>query len=405
MFYQRELSFLRDVFKKNYVETEVTEQYAPKNEPNVQNGFLYPQSIFLSVFPKLLPETLYKYTDPFARNYRFLLLPDTSAPLVLSIGPFLTSALTEQQLLEIGENNGISPQKHSHRYLSEYYAGLPTIHENSPLLIMLNAFCEKIWESPSFLVKDVTKNAPTDIPFSKTMLNIEPNETLVNKKAIEQRYSFENEMMRAVSLGQPHMENRFRAAFSESFFEQRASNPLRNAKNYGVIMNTLLRKAAEKGGVHPIHLDQTSSEFARKIERLSTLSAVAGLMSEMFRTYCRLVRRYSLRKFSLTVQKTMLIIDADLSADLSPKLLATSQGLSLGYLSTIFKKETGKTISEYIRERRMEYAEFLLNTTNLQIQTIALHCGIMDAQYFSKLFKKTLGKTPSLYRRLPQENN
>ena len=121
-------------------------------------------------------------------------------------------------------------------------------------------------------------------------------------------------------------------------------------------------------------------------------------MREMFHSYCRLVQKHSLKKYSLTVQKTILIIDGDLSADLSPHLLAESMGITLGYLSSVFKKETGKTISAYIRTRRMEYAEYLLRTTNLQIQTISLHCGIMDAQYFSKLFKAHNGLSPLEYR-------
>ena len=40
----------------------------------------------------------------------------------------------------------------------------------------------------------------------------------------------------------------------------------------------------------------------------------------------------------------------------------------------------------------------LLDTTHLQVQTVAAHCGIMDLQYFLKLFKKRVGKTPREYR-------
>ena len=168
-------------------------------------------------------------------------------------------------------------------------------------------------------------------------------------------------------------------------------------------MNTLLRKAAERGGVHPIHLDRTSSEFATRIEDSTSLSSVPSLMGEMFRTYCRLVRERTLREYSTTVQKTILIIDADLSADLSPSLLAKSQGITLSYLSSAFKRDTGMTITEYILSRRIEYAEYLLTTTDLEIQTVALHCGIMDAQYFSKLFKKRTGKTPTAFRQSPDK--
>ena len=62
------------------------------------------------------------------------------------------------------------------------------------------------------------------------------------------------------------------------------------------------------------------------------------------------------------------------------------------------KKETEKNVSEYIKEKRIEHAMYLLSTTHLQIQTVALHCGIMDVQYFSKIFKKKTGKTPREYR-------
>ena len=98
------------------------------------------------------------------------------------------------------------------------------------------------------------------------------------------------------------------------------------------------------------------------------------------------------------MQKIILVIDSDISAELSLKTLAQRQGISSGYLATIFKKETGKTVSEYIKDKRIEHATYLLSTTHLQILTDALHCGIMDVQYFSKIFKKKTCKSPKEYR-------
>ena len=141
------------------------------------------------------------------------------------------------------------------------------------------------------------------------------------------------------------------------------------------------------------------SDFATKIEQIASLKNVSSLMREMFCSYCRLVCKHSTQNLLPVVQKTMLLIDSDLSAELSLHVLAKHQKISPGYLSTVFKKETGKTVSEYIREKRIKHAMYLLNTTNLQIQTVALHCGIMDVQYFSKIFKKQTGKTPKEYRR------
>jgi YesN/AraC family two-component response regulator len=219
-----------------------------------------------------------------------------------------------------------------------------------------------------------------------------------NIKMMEKRYSFENEMIRAVSLGQQHKSTVLISQLNQQLFEKRVADPLRNAKNYCIIMNTLLRKAAEQGGVHPIYIDKESSQFAMKIELLSTPQASAELMAEMFSSYCRLVYKHSAKKLSPIVKKTVLLIDSDISAELSLSGLAEKQGVSAGYLATAFKRETGKTVLGYINDKRMEHAMYLLGTTSLQIQTVALHCGIMDVQYFSKMFKKKTGKTPKEYR-------
>ena len=127
-------------------------------------------------------------------------------------------------------------------------------------------------------------------------------------------------------------------------------------------------------------------------------------MQEMFSSYCRIVRKHSAKKYSPIVRKIVMMIDYDISVELSPGTLAEKQSISPGYLAAIFKKETGKTVSEYIRDKRMNYAMHLLSTTNLQVQTVAAHCGIMDVQYFSKTFKKHTGETPTDYRKNSRRN-
>ena len=163
-------------------------------------------------------------------------------------------------------------------------------------------------------------------------------------------------------------------------------------------MNTLLRKAAERGGVHPIHLDRVSSRFALEIERISTIDKSKEFMATMFRTYCKLVNKHTSKNYSRLIQQAVVAIEVDPAAELNLHNIAQKLNVSNEYLSSTFKKETGKTITEYIREKRLSYAVHLLCSTNLQIQTIALHCGIVDVQYFSKLFKKHTGKTPTEFR-------
>jgi AraC-like DNA-binding protein len=341
--------------------------------------------------------TMYKQTDAYRRAWVYLLLPEREVQEVLLMGPYLAAPISEEELLEMSEESGLSPQMQ--RTVREYYTALPILRDTNLLFVMLETFCERIWQRPSFALVDV--NREHHVPVS--LLNIAPrtdsfDDHLANMKVLEQRYAAENEMIRAVTLGQIHKEKQFAKGFEAMQFEMRGSSPLRSSKNYSIIMNTLLRKAAENAGVHPVYLDRVSSDFARKIEEISVLSAFPTLMNEMFRAYCRLVRKHSIRKYSPAVQKAILLIDSDLSAPLTLSTIAAAEGLSEGYLATVFKRETEKTVSEYVREKRMKHAAHLLITTRLQIQTIALHCGIMDVQYFSKLFKKYTGKTPKEYR-------
>ena len=169
-------------------------------------------------------------------------------------------------------------------------------------------------------------------------------------------------------------------------------------KNYAFVLNTILRLAAESGTVHPLHIDHISSQYARKIEMITSETALTTLTKEMVRKYCLLVKNHSLKGYSLLVQKIITRIDTDLTADLSLKTQAELLNVNSSYLSTLFKKETGITLTEYVNRKRIEHALFLLNSTNMQIQMVAQYCGISDVNYFTKIFKKMIGKTPKEYR-------
>lgn len=402
MFYEKELQLLCNTFLKSHVHTcvvSLSDSVKTIFENDLNTAFMnaYTEETPIHRFLGNPQErTMYKMTDVFKRCYIYLILPETQNK-VLFIGPYLSSELGSREIFEIGEKNGVSPK--SQRYLNEYYSSIPFLSNSNPLFIMLDTFLETVWQSPSFAIVDVNRESQIPVsPINETSKTDNFDDVLVNMKTMETRYNFENELMQAVTLGQIHKEKQLLGMFSEYSFEKRTADQIRNAKNYAIIMNTLLRKAAQNGGVHPMYLDRVSSQFAVKIEQISSLSENASLMHEMFLSYCRLVRKHSTKSYSPLVQKTVLLIDSDLSANLTLASLSQNQNVSAGYLSTIFKKETGKTVSEYIRDKRIKHASHLLATTHLQVQTVALHCGIVDVQYFSKIFKKQTGKTPKEYR-------
>ncbi|MBE6701578.1 MAG: AraC family transcriptional regulator [Ruminococcaceae bacterium] len=401
--FESELNLLQDTFKKLRIKTRVVYPSESLDKAldfsirDIISKEYDTDATVQSFVAKISPKTMYRYTDEFKLCYIYFKLSSDSDNSLLFLGPYLSNPLSKGELLELAENIGVPPR--AQRYFEEFYSAIPTLSEGNPAFVLLDTFCERIWGSVSFAIVDLNKGESPQLPIiTPSIATNNFDEATLNVKTMETRYNFENELIQAVSLGQLHKEKLLSVSFSENFFEKRASDPLRNAKNYAIIMNTLLRKAAEQGGVHPIHIDKVSSEYAKRIEEMPSLVGVAPLMKEMFRNYCRLVRKHSIQNYSIIVQKVITLIEDNLSSDFTLTSLALSQNVSPSYLSSLFKRETGKTISEFIREKRIDYAARLLKTTQLQVQTVALHCGIVDVQYFSKLFKKQMGKTPKEYR-------
>lgn len=401
MFYEAELFLLRETFRKCRIHTALAELSKPL--PQYPETVVHELIVQLMDLEKPLGEyvstvrsaTIYRLRDPFDCRYTYILLPDMPQETVLTIGPYLSSVPTQDQLMEWAERNQISP---SHLQLVEsYYRSVPILQDTSHLFTLLDAFAQRIWGTASITVEDIYQDFSPSALLGKKPES-DDDKIVWDMRSMEQLYSCENELMEAVSKGQLHKADMLLANLASFTFEQRVDDPMRNMKNYCIIMNTLLRKAAERGGVHPMYIHNTSSDFAVQIERVHSIEAIPTLIGDMFRDYCRLVRRHSLKDYSPPVQKALLHIDGNLTENLTLRSLAENFNVSPSYLSSLFRKETGYTLTDYINRRRVRHAMHLLKTTRLQVQTVAQHCGMMDVQYFSKIFKKVAGMTPKEYR-------
>ncbi len=85
---------------------------------------------------------------------------------------------------------------------------------------------------------------------------------------------------------------------------------------------------------------------------------------------------------------------------LSLESISAQIGFNPAYFSTLFKKETGKNFMEYVMEIRVQNAKNLLAATNKTLVDISIEVGYSDFKYFSKVFKRITGLTPSEYRKL-----
>lgn len=366
---------------------------------SVQGNEAYLRGLESRLKGSLRHKVIYHVTDEFSCRYSLLLLPEHAKDTILIIGPYVNSERDHAWINRFAEERGIHSQWIP--VLESYFRDVPCLSSDKVLSAALNSLGERIWGLHQFSSEEIISGLPEScVPLTEAPDPQLQEDIMHNIKKTEAQYASENQFMQAISQGRSHRAAVMLSNFSKAAIENR-TEPIRNIKNYSIILNTLMRKAAEQGGVHPLHIDRLSSEFARKIETTSLWNQFMDLWQDMAKKYCMLVKNHSTKNYSQLVQHIIARIDFDLTADLSLKANAEALNVNASYLSTLFKKETGSTLTDYVNRKRVEHAIYLLKTTDLPISTIGQRCGVQDDNYFTKIFKKYINMTPKQFR---QEN-
>lgn len=104
------------------------------------------------------------------------------------------------------------------------------------------------------------------------------------------------------------------------------------------------------------------------------------------------------QKAANIVSQAKALVDQNYAGDASLETIAAQVFISPCYLSVIFKKETNMTFKNYLIQTRINKAKELLESTDMKIYEVAESVGYNDTRYFSELFQRICGKTPSQYR-------
>ncbi len=97
-------------------------------------------------------------------------------------------------------------------------------------------------------------------------------------------------------------------------------------------------------------------------------------------------------------------IESNYMNDLTLKQISNAAGINHTTLTELSKQLLGVTIMEYLMQHRVMVAKKELTFTGIPIKEVAVLCGFKTVQHFNRIFKKTVGKTPAVYRKETVEN-
>lgn len=231
---------------------------------------------------------------------------------------------------------------------------------------------------------------------SGQVLYINDIEPCSEENILVTEHEFQN-LVHAVKLGNRDETNVAIAQIMDSIRKEPIS-----PGQYQLLFMELLSELMKIGRAYKLHPNQIFGEHAgswQELYRMVTVDELEGWLQEVC-TNLRHVLRHERRDSAarLTEQAKAYIEEHYKESDLSADSLCRCLNVSAAYFSTIFKREVGMSFVAYLTKIRLEHALELLRTTEDKTYIIASRVGYMEPNYFSYVFKKQYGISPSKYR-------
>ncbi len=181
---------------------------------------------------------------------------------------------------------------------------------------------------------------------------------------------------------------------------------------YGPNMNGIYEKYAERGGqpafhareperylelLRQLHEVAAGNAYIRDMHIYEKLTALLTLLMEESWNPQSNARGKTQRQ---NLQNIKDYLDQNYPQKISLDDLAEHFYINKFYLTKIFKEQFGLSITNYLAQVRITHAKQLLRFTNLSVEKIGAECGMSDANYFSRVFKKVEGISPGEFRKL-----
>ncbi len=178
-----------------------------------------------------------------------------------------------------------------------------------------------------------------------------------------------------------------------------SDDPVRNRKYLFVTSVTQACRAAINGGMDTERAYNASDLYIQKMDTLATEEEICKLQVDMMTFYTKEIAELDRKRvYSKPVVVCMDYIYNHLHEPIRVQALAELVNLNGSYLSTLFKKEAGCSISEYILLRKLEAARNMLKYSEYSYAEISAILAFSSQSHFSRTFKKETGCTPKEYR-------
>lgn len=186
----------------------------------------------------------------------------------------------------------------------------------------------------------------------------------------------------------------------ERFFKYFKNTVVINYDYIDCICNKLYFDIVKYGLRFHIDLnDDINNNFFSDLSKMKRLNTKKDFLYENIFHIKKIIDNNKSNKQVLIIKIEKFIADNIENNELSLTLISDFIQRNPAYISVIYKNETGNNISDYIVNLRIDKAKELLESTNLKAYEIGKRVGYNDSSYFTKIFRKIVGVSPSIYKK------
>lgn len=160
---------------------------------------------------------------------------------------------------------------------------------------------------------------------------------------------------------------------------------------------TILSRAAVAGGAEAEEILGLSAANMQKVAKMSLEESLISTVKAL-ENFIDCIYKARESRQTPPIEKAVAYINNNYARSISLEDIAAVVGLSPAYLSRLFKKEMGRTVTDYLTLVRIEAAKRMLLGGKATIEEIAVATGFNEATYFSRVFKREVGVSPGVFR-------
>ena len=176
-------------------------------------------------------------------------------------------------------------------------------------------------------------------------------------------------------------------------------DPVTNLKYHFVITTVMIARLCRQSGMELEQAFRLSDFYIQKLDDLHTEEEVHSLHDEMVMDYTQKMGKYYRSDTnSKHINACKEYIYSHIKDRITIEDLADALGVSASYLSRLFKKETGISVSAYIRGQKIDMAKNLLRFSDYSMIEIANRLSFSSQSHFIQQFREVVGMTPKKYR-------